>query len=393
MRTSRHFNYVIKDFAGYPMTKSQPKTFNTTGVCIPAKHYMLPVLPRIPDIADMIEDDCYFILHAPRQSGKTTFLKALTDKINFDGFYYALYCSLEVSQDATDVETAIEDIVVWINRSLKLSPIKSINELALPGVPLSDLAASEKVAAMINYLSVSLDKDLVIFFDEADCISGSGPLVSFLRQIRLGYNNRYDSTKSKFPKSMALVGMRDIRDYLVQVRPEEESRGIASPFNIKSESLTLANFTYEEIKTLYRQHTEAAGQIFTDEAIERAWHWTEGQPWLVNALAKEVVVKQLKNNYTAVITDSNIDKAAHSLILRNDTHFDSLKERLKEPRVKRVIEAVVIGAAKFPQGISGDDILYTLDLGLLKKNPNNSYSYLSANPIYQEIIVRTLRNF
>jgi hypothetical protein len=61
-----------------------------------------------------------------------------------------------------------------------------------------------------------------------------------------------------------------MRDYLVQVRPDEESKGVASPFNIKKESLTLANFTRNEIQTLYGQHTEVAGQKFTDEAIDRA---------------------------------------------------------------------------------------------------------------------------
>jgi predicted AAA+ superfamily ATPase len=52
----------------------------------------------------MIEGNYYFTLHAPRQSGKTTFLKALTNNINSLGEMYALYCSLEVCQGVTDVE-------------------------------------------------------------------------------------------------------------------------------------------------------------------------------------------------------------------------------------------------------------------------------------------------
>jgi hypothetical protein len=189
---------------------------------------------------------------------------------------------------------------------------------------------------------------------------------------------------------MALIGMRDIRDYLVQVRPDEQSTGLASPFNVKKKSLTLANFTRDEIQSLYSQHTEATGQAFSQEAIERAWSWSDGQPWLVNALAYEVVIEQLKKDYTKVIAGSNIDQAAHSLILRNETHFDSLRERLKEPRVRRVMEAIVIGASVFPRGISTEDVSYAVDLGLLKTDPSNSMSYLPANPIYQEIIVRTM---
>jgi hypothetical protein len=152
--------------------------------------------------------------------------------------------------------------------------------------------------------------------------------VTFLAQIRDGYLDRHRSKETKFPRSMALVGMRDIRDYLVQVRPEEQSTGLASPFNVKKKSLTLANFTQDEIQSLYNQHTEATGQVFRQEAIERAWYWSEGQPWLVNALAYEVVVEQLKNNYFKVIDGTNIDQAAETLIQRRDTHMDSLLERL-----------------------------------------------------------------
>jgi hypothetical protein len=372
------------------MDKPQPKIFNTTGVCIPSEHYMLPVLPRIDGVSDMIDGNFYFILHAPRQSGKTTFLKALTDKINLEGLYYALYCSLEVCQDVTDDETAMRRIVVAINESLQQSPIKSLKQLALPDVPLSKLDASVKVSAMLNYLCVNLDKELAVFFDEADCLSGASVLSIFLSQIRLGYNNRYDSEASKFPRSIAFAGRRDIRDGQVQVGPEAESSRNVCPFNIIKESFTLPNFTHEDIKTLYSQHTEASGQIFTDEAVERAWHWTEGQPWLVNALADEVVVKQLKNDYAKVINDSDIDKAFQGLILRNYPHFDYLTERLKEPWVRRVMETVVIGASVFPQGISRDDVKYTVDLGLLKTDPSNSRVLLPANQIYQEIIVRTL---
>jgi hypothetical protein len=50
----------------------------------------------------------------------------------------------------------------------------------------------------------------------------------------------------------------------------------------------------------------------------------------------------------------------------------------------------VVGVSCFPKGISIDDAKYTLDLGLLKTDPKNSNVYLPANPIYQEVIVRSL---
>jgi hypothetical protein len=181
--------------------------------------------------------------------------------------------------------------------------------------------------------------------------------------------------------------MRDIRDYLVQVRPQDASTGLASPFNVKKESLTLANFTQAEIQSLYNQHTEATGQQFTDEAIDRAWYWTSGQPWLVNALAYEAVVKLLRNDYSKIVTGLNIDQSAATLIQRRDTHIDSLLERLKEPRVIRVMDAVFSGATSTVP-VNSDDRQYCLDLGLVCKDPNQLLQ--PANKIYEEVMSRVI---
>ena len=51
--------------------------FNTAGPCIPAKHYMLPALDRLPEVRRLVSRRQYFVIHAPRQTGKTTAVKAL----------------------------------------------------------------------------------------------------------------------------------------------------------------------------------------------------------------------------------------------------------------------------------------------------------------------------
>jgi hypothetical protein len=367
---------------------SQPaiKTFNTAGPCVPSKHYMLPVLPRQTDADNMIEGKYYFVLHAPRQSGKTTYLQFLTDKINAEGRMYAFACSVATLRTVTDSEVAMTSLTAQINISLKLSGVKALKELAFFDDSMSKYDSSIKIRLFLNYLSTTLDKELVVFFDEADCMEPS-PLITFLAQIRDGYNDRDRNPDSKFPKSMALVGMRDIKDYLIHVRPEEASKGLASPFNIKKEALTLANFTEKEIGILYHQHTEASGQIFENPAIARAWYWSEGQPWLVNALAFEAVVTILKNDYTKAVTAEIIDQAARAIIHNRPVHIDSLMERLKEPRVRRVMDSVITGAPFFDNQISDEDIRYVLDLGLLK---SENEVFLPSNPIYGEIIIRTL---
>ena len=201
------------------MKALSPKRFNTTGPCVPEKHYMVPVLPRLPAVNEMLANENYFIFHAPRQSGKTTFIKALTEKINKDDISYAFSCSLATLRNVIDKNEAINIIASQLNMGMKASKIDKINKKAdtfdtLPGMNTPD----RKVRTILNQLCLDLDKPLVVFFDEADLLSGPG-LLTFLAQIRDGFNDR-DNFGNKFPSSLALVGMRNIRDYLASNHPE-----------------------------------------------------------------------------------------------------------------------------------------------------------------------------
>jgi hypothetical protein len=193
--------------------------------------------------------------------------------------------------------------------------------IGAPAVDMSDF--TNGVKRLLFNLAQAAGKPLVVLFDEADCLSGS-TLISFLRQLRDGYVNRI---RSPFPVSVALVGMRNIRDYKAKVRPDSDTLGSASPFNIVTEALTLTNFTHAEIAALYAQHTADTGQVFETASVDRASYWTCGQPWLVNALARECVEKFLKNDYAQPVTAELIDEAAEALLRRRDTHIDSLLER------------------------------------------------------------------
>ena len=76
------------------------KYFNIAGPCFPNRHYMLPALDRMPEIRRLVEQEMYFAIHAPRQTGKTTAVKALAREINAKGEMVALYCTLETLQNA-----------------------------------------------------------------------------------------------------------------------------------------------------------------------------------------------------------------------------------------------------------------------------------------------------
>jgi hypothetical protein len=229
-------------------------------------------------------------------------------------------------------------------------------------VDVPGLSASTALKGTLQVICSRLDKDLVIFLDEFDGLSEK-VLVAALTQLRDGYINR---SLAKFPRSINLIGMLNIRDYKAKVRPDSDRLASSSPYNIATKALTLANFTKEEIETLYSQHTCATGQVFENEAVERSWYWSEGQPWLVNALAREAVEEILANEYALPIGGKHIDQAAHNLMRRRDTHIDSLLARLSEPTVSAVIESILAGRNRKAL-LTDDDVQLCLDLGLVKE--------------------------
>ncbi len=338
---------------------------------------MLPPQDRCTGAMVLIRSESYFIVHAARQSGKTTLLKSLVESINAEGTSYALYCSLEACQGVTDPKDGIPAVVRRLIDTIHTFP---------EGKRLTFNPDWEGytvvLKAFLSSLCRQLDKPLVLLFDEVDCMS-EGTLILFLRQLRDGFNCR---AEIPFPSSVALVGMRNIRDYKAKVRPDSDTLGSASPFNISARSLTLKNFSREEIATLYAQHTEATRQAFPSEVVDKVFEQTQGQPWLVNAIAKEIIEDILGNDHSKSITIDQVEQAIQNIVLRRDTHIDSLLERLKESRVRKVIEPIITGTAGMLD-FASDDFLYVRDLGLIRQG---SEKLEPSNPIYREVIIRWL---
>ncbi len=157
---------------------------------------------------------------------------------------------------------------------------------------------------------------LVLLIDEIDSLVGDS-LVSVLRQLRAGYAHRPDA----FPQSVVLCGVRDVRDYRIHSTSRNEVIAGGSAFNIKAESLRLGDFRRAEVEALVGQHTEDTGQAFLPEAIEAVWEQTQGQPWLVNALCRQICFQPGRlRPRTRPIAMRDVFEAREALILRRDTH-------------------------------------------------------------------------
>ena len=359
--------------------------FNTSGPVVPADHYCIPPLERfdLDEVLRLIRQRRYFVLHAPRQTGKTSALLALRDLLNRGGEHRCVYANVETAQTARgDVGAGMRTVLAGISEEALIA----LGDDFLDGTWEQALARAGPHGALHQALGRWAQNDpkpLVLLLDEIDALVGD-TLISVLRQLRAGYANR----PSAFPQSVILCGIRDVRDYRIHSESSGEIIAGGSAFNIKAESLRLGDLGEDDVRALLGQHTAETGQAFTEGALATVWDQSRGQPWLVNALAYQACFKCKANrDRSRTIGGEEVMEAREELILGRQTHLHQLADKLREERVRRVIEPVLSGAgARAGDKSSPDDVEYVRDLGLLARRGPRSI----ANPIYREVIPREL---
>ena len=200
------------------------RTFNTEGPVEAADHYHIPPLERIDldVVLGLIRDKKYFVLHAPRQTGKTSALLVLRDLLNggAQGDFRCVYANVEAGQAmrenvAEGMRTVLSQFALRASLTLGDDRLERICREALnsagPGgalsVTLSRWAAADR-------------KPLVLLIDEIDALVGD-TLLSVLRQLRSGYDQR----PGAFPHSIILCGVRDVRDYRIHSSDGADHQG------------------------------------------------------------------------------------------------------------------------------------------------------------------------
>ena len=354
--------------------------FNTTGPIKPDRHYHIPPLDRLKlaELRRLVAEERYFVLHAPRQTGKTSALLAFQDLLNAEGDYRCVYVNVEGAQAAReDVARAIRVVLGQTARRARLAGDDFLaGAWSRIWAEHGDGALGEALADWAEAAS----KPLVLLIDEIDALVGDS-LLSVLRQLRAGYDMRPEG----FPQSVVLCGVRDVRDYRIHSSSAGTMVAGGSAFNVKAASLRLGDFCRDEVLALLGQHTEETGQAFADDALDAMWTQTRGQPWLVNALAYETCFRGVGGaGGSRAVTETDVLEAREVLIARRETHLDQLADKLQEERVRRVVAPLLAGGGETE--FSGRDLEYARDLGLVARD----LPLRIANPVYAEVVPREL---
>ena len=241
--------------------------FNTSGPNIPEKHYTILRESLLEQGLQLVNDERYFTIWAPRQTGKSTFFALLATQLQNEGFT-VISISVERFRNVSLVE-----IVHNFNRYFTKQTGKQFSGQTLDSI--------------FTKLEENNSDKYVWVIDE---IENFNPLYfsDLLHSIRQLYHSRNQHAL----KSVILIGVSNILG-IVQDN--------ASPFNI-ADNLNVTYFTKDEVFELLHQHETETGQLFDITVKEKIFEITAGQPGLVNSFAHKLV-EGSKNLATIGIED------------------------------------------------------------------------------------------
>ncbi|NUU95800.1 transcriptional regulator, partial [Marinitoga sp. 1135] len=256
------------------------RTFCTSGPVDKKTCYYVERPDIMEEALDHIENWRYFTVSAPRQSGKTTLLRDIVEKIKDK--YLTIFISFESYEDK-DKEDFLETLVMDINRSNKKIYGKKM-ELIIP-------QKIDKIRNLIEELNEKSGKEIVLMIDEFEKLDEK-IMNEFLHVIRSMYHDK----EIYGLRSVVLISV----SYLSGILEDN-----ASPFNI-AEHMEVPYFTKEQVYDLLSQHEKETGQIFDEKVKELIWHNAAGQPGLTNGLAYDLVTKKAPGE--KVITVEHFEK-------------------------------------------------------------------------------------
>ena len=176
--------------------------FNTEGPVRADDHYHIPPLDRVnlDELLGLVRDERYFVLHAPRQTGKTSTLLALRDLLNAGGDHRCVYANVEAGQAMReDVAEGMRAVLSELALEASLTLGDDTLEDIWPGV-LERAGPGQALRQALLRWSMADARPLVLLIDEIDALVGD-TLLSVLRQLRAGYPGR----PARFPQSVVLL--------------------------------------------------------------------------------------------------------------------------------------------------------------------------------------------
>lgn len=312
------------------------KIFNTSGPNNPDKHYTIIRHGLISKGKIMVDDERYFTIWAPRQTGKSTYLRQLAAELK-QGGYQVAHINFENYRNAS-LEAFLRRLIEQLNAQWQ-----------------SNIQGNE-IADVFYQIEKITGKRCVFIVDEVEGINQEY-FGDFLHSVRNAYHNR----ESHGLKSVILVGVTNITGIVSDN---------ASPFNI-TDNLDVPYFTDEEVYHLLGQHEQETGQLFADSVKRKICEITANQPGLVNGFAKKLVEDYPDKERITYADFLEIEDwyLRHAI----DKNFENILSKAKQERT--FVERLLFTESRIPFKIDRPSIKILHANGLIKDDGNGYVTF------------------
>lgn len=365
------------------------KEFNTTGLCIPEKHYMVDISDRLAEIKRMVDAGKYFCINRARQYGKTTTLAALADHLSPEYNVLSLdFQGIGNAGFATE-ESFVQSFAGMIRRQKRIGAAVPENILASADEIMKrkeHLARLDELFDLLSDWCAESSKPMVLMIDEVDSAANNQVFLDFLAQLRLQYLEKEKNPAYPAFCSVILAGVTDVRHLKAKIRPEGEHKE-NSPWNIASEFNVDMSLSEAGIRGMLEEYeADHHTGMNMAEMAKQLRGYTGGYPYLVSRLCQlmdGVVAK--KTGLSRAWTEEGLDEAIKILLADgNDTLFGSLMSKLANmPKLKAQLRDVLMKGEPIPwQPYEENQALLSM-YGFIR-NRNNTVAV--ANRIFEMLL-------
>ncbi|MCR5608614.1 MAG: AAA-like domain-containing protein [Lachnospiraceae bacterium] len=362
------------------------KTFNTTAVCVPSKHYMVNLTERVNEIKKLVDAGKYFTINRARQYGKTTTINALIDILKDN--YTVIKLSFERLTNANfHTEQAF---VKAFCRLFKKNPVlfnnipeeikKQFNEYITSS---RDVLMDELFLTLGEWCATS-EKPIVLIIDEVDSASNNQVFLGFLGLLRDDYINK-DSDNLPAFQSVILAGVTDIKHLKAKIREDEDAKE-NSPWNIATDFNIDMSLSEDGIKGMLDDYESDHNTGMDTAYIAKLLRdYTNGYPFLVSRLCQLIDERVSKTmDINKAWTLEGFDEAVKLILAEDNTLFQSLTKNLNNyPDLKAAIRSILMDGTRLTWNAQQQSISQLQMYGLIQNDHN---TVRVANRIFEVML-------
>lgn len=360
------------------------KTFNTTGLCLPSKHYMVDMSECVSKIRKLVFEGKYFTINRARQFGKTTTLNALENSLRPDCHVLSLDFQAISAAGFKTEEAFVKAFcrTIWKKRNAASMPVQVQSEIREIMERREYPAVLDELFTVLSDWCAGADKPVVLIIDEVDSAANNQVFLDFLAQLRLQYLEREKDESYGAFASVILAGVTDIKHIKGKLR-DEEQHIVNSPWNIAADfEIDMSLPEYGIRKMLDEYEKDHHMKMDTHQIAKLLRDYTNGYPFLVSRICQLIDVEVAeKMNLAAAWSHQGFDEAIKRILAEDNTLFQSMFGKLNNySLLKAALRSILMEGAKISYSPEQESIQQMQMYGFIQ---NDGGTARIANRIFE----------